>query len=236
MSDPYQSGAYAVANPDWHEADAPHKAAVLADVVRTVGLAPATVADVGCGVGAVLSELATRLSAERPDTVWEGWDPAPEAIARARRHERDRVRFVCGDFVASDRHVDLALCVDVVEHVADDLAFLRALRTRADTVVFRIPLDLSVLDVVRPHRLVDARRTLHHVHAYTRTLAVRCVESAGFRVVYTRYDRVPPPRHTRRRRVVDAVRRGLFRVAPDTTVTLLGGWSLIAVARSWANE
>ena len=68
MSDPYQSGAYADANPDWHEADAPHKAAVLADVVRELALSPRTVADVGCGVGMVLSELARHLSADRPDT------------------------------------------------------------------------------------------------------------------------------------------------------------------------
>jgi SAM-dependent methyltransferase len=232
VSDPYQSGAYGQANPDWHEADAPHKAAVLADVVRDLGWTPGTVADVGCGVGVVLSEVVRHLADERPDTIWEGWDPAPEAIERARRHERERLQFECGDFVRSDRHVDLALCVDVVEHVADDRGFLDALRERADRVVFRIPLDLSALDVVRPHRLLEARRTLHHVHAYTKAVALEVLEAAGFEVVHTRFDRIPPPRDTLRRQLVDAVRRGAFSVAPDATVALLGGWSLVVAAQS----
>jgi hypothetical protein len=124
------------------------------------------------------------------------------------------------------------LCVDVVEHVPDDLAFLRALASRADTVLFRIPLDLSVLDVVRPHRLQAARTTLLHLHAYTRALALGAIEAAGYCVIHTRYDRVPPPTDTPRRRIVDAVRRGLYAVAPDATVSILGGWSLLAVGQS----
>ena len=40
MVDPYRSGRYAVDNPDWHEADAPHKAEALARFLRFAGLQP----------------------------------------------------------------------------------------------------------------------------------------------------------------------------------------------------
>ena len=103
MSDPYSSGAYADQNPDWHEADAAHKARALASLVRFTGLEPHTVVDVGCGTGRVLALLKAELDAEHPDTAWEGWDVAPEAIRRARKAEGERLTYVAGDFLDSER-------------------------------------------------------------------------------------------------------------------------------------
>ena len=231
VSDAYQSGAYAEANPDWHEADATHKAAALFDVARELGWSPRTIVDVGCGVGAVLAELVDRLRRERPETTGEGWDPSPEAIRRAQARTTEGLRFVCGDLLAqAGARAELALCVDVVEHVPDDLAFLTALRDRADRFLFRIPLDLSALDLLRPHRLLDARRHLLHRHVYTRELALDLLERAGYRAELVRYDRVPPSRETSRQRAVDAVRRASFAWLPDLTVRALGGWSLVVAA------
>ncbi len=222
MSDAYQTGAYAQANPDWHEADAAHKSAVLVEVIRALGWSPRTVVDVGCGTGAVLAGFVGEMR--------EGWDPSPEAIRRAEQHRSEQVRFVCGDFVATSHRVDLALCVDVLEHVPDDLAFLTLLRERADRFLFRIPLDLSALDIVRPRRLLEARRSLLHRHVYTRELALDLLERAGYRREHVRYDRIPPPVDTLRRRAVDALRRTSFAWAPDATVRALGGWSLVVAA------
>ena len=59
--DPYTSGRYAEANPDWHEADAEHKARVLGDLIGYLGLEPRSVVDVGCGTGAVLRHLKAQL-------------------------------------------------------------------------------------------------------------------------------------------------------------------------------
>jgi SAM-dependent methyltransferase len=230
VSDAYQTGAYAQANPDWHEGDAPHKAAVLAEVARSLGWSPATVVDVGCGVGAVLESFVAALRIDRSDLIGEGWDPSVEAIRRAQTRASESLRFVCGDFLAQGAPAELALCVDVVEHVPDDLAFLTALRDRADRFLFRIPLDLSALDLLRPHRLLDARRTLLHRHVYTRELALELLARAGYHIEHVRYDRVPPARDTLRRRVVDAVRRASFARLPVLTVRALGGWSLVVAA------
>jgi len=230
VSDAYQSGAYAQANPDWHEADAPHKAAVLAEVVHTLGWSPRTVVDVGCGTGAVLAAFVETLRRDRPDATGEGWDPSPEAIRRAKEHEGSGLRFHQGDFLQQATHAELALCVDVFEHVPDDLGFLTALRDRADRFLFRIPLDLSALDLLRPRRLLDARRSLLHRHVYTRELALDLLERAGYRADHVRFDRVPPPRDTVRRQLVDAVRRASFAAWPEATVRALGGWSLVVAA------
>ncbi|MEQ1567872.1 MAG: class I SAM-dependent methyltransferase [Myxococcota bacterium] len=229
--DRYTSGAYAERNPDWHEGDAEHKAAALAALIRYAGLEPRTVVDVGCGTGAVLDGLSRALGAELPATSWEGWDPSPEAIARASPRERPGLSFCCGDFLASERRADLVVCADVVEHVQDDLGWLRGLREHANDFVLRIPLDLSVLDVARPGRMLALRRDQGHLHAYTRERAAALLEDAGLRVEVERYDRVPPPRDTVRRLLVDGVRSTLVRVAPHRAVRWLGGFSWLVVAR-----
>lgn len=229
--DPYTSGRYAADNPDWHEADAEHKARVLGDMIRYLGLEPRSVADVGCGAGGVLRHLKARFDDRLTDTAWEGWDIAPLPISRAKEHEGERLLYVADDFLASERRVDLLLAVDVIEHVPDDLGFLLALRPRADWFLFRIPLDLSALDVLRPHRLLDARRRYGHRHCYTREMALELLASAGFRVESCRYDRVPPPTPTPRHRAVDLGRRALFSLWPHGTVRLLGGWSLVVCCR-----
>lgn len=234
MADPhpdrYRSGAYASANPDWHEADAPHKAAAVASLLRWAGASPRTVVDVGCGTGAVLRHLRAALHRDWPRTTWEGFDVAPEAIRRARQREGEAISYVEGDFLESERRADLVLCLDVVEHVADDEAFLRALRGRADQFVFRLPLDLSVLDVLRPRRLRAYRRDYGHRHFWTRAMAEDLLRATGYRIVHARYDRVPPPAAGPRGRTVDAVRRAAVAAVPRGAVALLGGFSWLVLA------
>jgi len=234
MADPhddrYRSGRYAAANPDWHEEDAAHKAQAVASLVRWAGLRPRTVVDVGCGTGGVLAALRTELGPELPDTTWEGFDLAPEPIRRAKKREAQRLSFVEGDFLDSERSVDLVLCLDVVEHLADEEAFLRSLRNRAQQFVFRLPLDLSVLDVVRPRRMLGFRHAYGHRHFWTRELAMDLLVGCGFTIHHERYDRVPPVSASRRHRVVDGVRRGLVAALPHGAVRWLGGFSWLVLA------
>lgn len=227
----YANGWYALDNPDWHEPDAPHKARAVAGLVRALGWRPRLVVDVGCGTGAVLAALRGELADASPGARWEGWDVAPEAIARASRREDPRLRFVLGDYTVDGPRADLALCLDTFEHTPDDVGFVAALAARADRLVLRIPLDLSVLDVLRPARALEARRRFGHRHAYTRELAFAVLDEAGLEVLAWRHHRVPPDTPTPRARLVDAVRRGLFAVAEAPTVRLLGGWSLLVAAR-----
>lgn len=223
----YTSGRYADDNPDWHAADAAAKADGVADLIRFGGIAPGVVVDVGCGTGEVLWHLAQRLAPELPATRWEGWDIAPEAIRRARQREGGHLHYVKGDLLASERRADLLLALDVVEHVGDDIAFLAALRGRADHFVFRLPLDLSAWDIVRHRaRLDGVLATYGHRHVYTRELALQRLEAAGYRVAAERYHRVQPLG----RSFGDRLRRRGMQLAPHRTARWLGGYSLLVLA------
>ena len=88
-SDIYRSGEYRVRHPDWHEADAPFKARHIFEMLQRHPFPIATIAEIGCGSGAVLAELSRRL----PDVSFFGFDVAPAAIEIARKFESERVHF-----------------------------------------------------------------------------------------------------------------------------------------------
>jgi 2-polyprenyl-6-hydroxyphenyl methylase/3-demethylubiquinone-9 3-methyltransferase len=86
-----------------------------------------TALDVGCGAG-LLAEPLARLGA----TV-TGIDAAPELIAVAREHAaamRLEIDYRAGDVHELEGQFDLVTCMEVIEHVADPAAFLKAVAKR----------------------------------------------------------------------------------------------------------
>lgn len=83
--------------------------------------------DVGCGAG-LLAEPLARLGARVT-----GIDAAPEVIAVARHHAAGQgldVDYRAGDVQELSGQFDLVTAMEVIEHVADPAAFLRALAAR----------------------------------------------------------------------------------------------------------
>jgi 2-polyprenyl-6-hydroxyphenyl methylase/3-demethylubiquinone-9 3-methyltransferase len=86
-----------------------------------------TALDVGCGAG-LLTEPLARLGAEVT-----GLDASPELIAVAREHARAlglEVDYRAGELEALEEQFDLITCMEVIEHVADPAAFVKALAKR----------------------------------------------------------------------------------------------------------
>jgi len=48
-----------------------------------------------------------------------------------------------------DTYFDSLLCIDVFEHVEDYIGFVKTLKSKATYKIFHIPLDISVLSVIR---------------------------------------------------------------------------------------
>lgn len=81
--------------------------------------APASLLDVGCGNGALMTELARRW----PGTRVQGIEPAPRVAGAARAAGHRVARALRPGVCAS-----LVVCVNVIEHTPDPVAFLRSLR------------------------------------------------------------------------------------------------------------
>jgi 2-polyprenyl-6-hydroxyphenyl methylase/3-demethylubiquinone-9 3-methyltransferase len=86
-----------------------------------------TALDVGCGAG-LLTEPLARLGAKVT-----GIDASPEVIAVAREHANAmgvEIDYRAGDVQKLEGQFDLITCMEVIEHVADPAAFVKALAKR----------------------------------------------------------------------------------------------------------
>jgi len=225
----YTDGTYLRNNPDWHADDAAWKAGHIARMLERHAIAPASVCEVGCGSGEVLAQLAQRLPR---DTRYAGYDISPDAYALCSRKAGGPFEFHLADLLEQDASFDVALAIDVFEHVEDYFSFLRKLRTRARHKVFHIPLELSALAVARERPLIDARRSVGHIHHFSKETALAALEDTGYRVIDHCYTsgRTELGNLGWKTRALKGPRKALFAWNPDFAARLLGGYSLLVLA------
>lgn len=228
--DRYLNGDYAEKNPDWDSADAPWKAGKIAQILADHNVAPKSVVEVGCGSGAVLVSLQRSL----PDTRMEGYDIAPDAQLFWNGPSHSGIQFGLGDYLEMDTAVpDVVLVVDVLEHLGNPWEFLNRLRQRSKLIVCHIPLDLSASSVLRERPLLYVRDKVGHLHYFTKTLAVSLLEESGYEIIEARYTNasLESPQRALKTRVFGWVRRLFYALNKDLGVRMLGGETLMVIAR-----
>src|SRR6476646_10178855 len=150
---------------------------VIERVVEALGLpADARILDAGCGSGRNMVELAHHGSVT-------GVELSDTSVALARA--RDRGEVVAGsvlDMPFPDGSFDMAVSLDVIEHLDDDLGALRELRR-----VVR-PGGALLVTVPAYQWLWSGHDEInHHRRRYTRRSMKQAAESAGWRQVRTTY-------------------------------------------------
>jgi SAM-dependent methyltransferase len=223
----YTDGAYERLNPSWDTADSAWKAALILALLKRRNMKPQTVLEVGCGSGAVLASLKTAL----PTVQLSGWDIA----AGVERFwvQYPGITFSRGDLLDTvPSAVDLLLLLDVIEHVANPHDFLSRLRPHGQRLLMHIPLDLSVASVLRETPLLQQRRGVGHIHYFTRGLALDLLAECGYEVLDVSFTGA----HTRAShswggRLASLARRSVFALNRPVGVRLLGGDTLLVLAR-----
>jgi SAM-dependent methyltransferase len=228
--DRYRSNRYLASHPTWHVEDSVWKAQQILVLLERLQVSPATICEIGCGAGAVLEALERKL----PDTNFVGYDIAPAAIELARGRETPRLRFVLGDVAAEfpDSPFDVALVIDVVEHVEDPFAFLRSIQPVGRRFIMHIPLELSVQSILRRGRLSRARQQSGHLHFFTLETALDLLDDCDYAVVDSIFtaSALDTRLRSRKARVARAPRALLYRLDPRIASLTLGGCSILVAA------
>jgi hypothetical protein len=73
-------------------------------------------------------------------------------------------------------HFDIVMAIDVFEHVEDYFGFLRKLRGKAEYKIFHIPLELSVQSVLRSSIIIEGRKSVGHIHYFTKETALETLK------------------------------------------------------------
>jgi SAM-dependent methyltransferase len=151
---------------------------------RIVEIRPKTIIDLGCGEGVVASEIRRVL----PDVSYVGIDANGEAIRMARA-SNPGCEFREGDIF--DGHLDgavadLALCVEVLEHLDQpDLALERIAAASSDYVVVSVPWEpyFRLGNLLRGKYLANWGNHPEHVQQFSpgslRDLLTRHFSSVG---------------------------------------------------------
>lgn len=227
----YESGEYAEKNPTWDVEDSPWKARKVLEVLQRTGLHPRTVCEIGCGAGAVLAHLSEYME----EVDFFGYDIAPDAASFWTSYERNNISFELGDFfVKNKRKHDLILILDVIEHIVDPWSFLEKLKPHGENFLFHIPLDLSAQNVLRETPILEARRQVGHIHYFTKNLALELLREAGYEIQHAEYSNLSMsgPRSSWKSKLVYFPRMLAYLISKDFGVRLLGGESLLVVARA----
>ncbi|HLK69623.1 MAG TPA: methyltransferase domain-containing protein [Bryobacteraceae bacterium] len=226
----YQNGQYLAMHPTWHSEDAPWKVSQIRNMLTQHRIEPATICEVGCGAGEILAGLQHH-SAE--GTEFWGYEISPQAYELCHRHANANLHFELGDILEDGpvRFYDVVLLMDVVEHVEDHMRFLRQVRMLGQYKIFHFPLDLSVQGVARsiPSKVRD---TAGHLHYFTKDLALRTLEDAGYHVFDWFY--TPAAAATQSpglgTRLMQLPRKVLFALNRDAAALWCGGFSMLVLA------
>ena len=229
----YASGEYLEKNPSWGAEDSPFKAEQVVAMLRDHPIGLNRVAEVGCGAGVILRQLHDRLET---GIEYVGLDVSPQAIDLAQPRATSRLSFRLADIRDEpDDSFDLVLVMDVIEHVQDYFDLLETVKRKTRHTMLHIPLDLSALSVLRQHSLVQSHDALGHVHFFAKETALTALADLGFDVMDWRYttvyDMTHRPPGSRKLRLLNGCRRAVGAVSPDLSAGLLGGYSLLVLAR-----
>lgn len=193
--------------------------------MNALQIAPESICDIGCGTGLAVARVGQAL-AGTPRLV--GFEPSVDAPVHPEAQGVVDIRRE--DAALTNDRFDLALMLDVFEHVDDYLGFLESVRHLASWFAFHIPLDASALGVLKSG-LIESREAVGHLHYFTSKTALATLERAGYRSVHHHFTPSAWGGPDRRPNTpLNLSRRALFRISPEAVSRTLGGVSLLVIA------
>ena len=226
----YNDGDYLSKNSNWHAEDSPWKAQQIDKIIKRNKLNPRTICEAGCGAGEILRQLSLKSTYAEID--FTGYEVSDDAFELCRTRSAKRLTYLKKDLLEDSQQYDITLCIDVFEHVENYIGFLRGLREKGEFKIFHIPLDLSV-DALLRGRLIYRRSSVGHLHYFTPDTAIATLTDCGYEIIDQMY--TPSFKDLRskcwKEKLIKLPRYALYKASPKLLSTLIGGVSLMVLAR-----
>ena len=227
MTNIYSSGQYVANNPTWHQEHSEWKSVQVQRMIQKHGIRPGSIAELGCGAGGILEDLHQQL---KPQPTCVGYEISPQAYAMASTRQVTGLQFKLGS-PELDQSFDLVLAMDVLEHVEDYLGFIRGMKNLGNWKILHVPLDLSMVSLLKPRLLQNARQHVGHLHYFTCETALASLDQAGLSVKDWFYTSVELDNGAFGQKRFHQMRKFLFPRSPDFAVRMLGGFSILVLAK-----
>jgi SAM-dependent methyltransferase len=226
----YSDGEYLQKNPEWRADESPFKVTQILRMLKKNGLQPKTICEVGCGAGEVL-----RLLQEKMDLAcrFYGYDISPQALALCQSKANEKLQFRLAD-ISQEKNAffDMILVLDVVEHVEDCYGFLAGIPPKGKLKIFHFPLYLSVQAVIRRRGLLKRRELYGHIQYFTKETALETLKDVGYELLdYCYTPRCIDLAKETIQKIAILPRKICFAIHRDLTARILGGYSLLVLAR-----
>ncbi len=227
----YLDGTYFAQNPDWDRKDCLWKAKLVKSVLDKFKIEINSICEIGCGSGDIL----VHLKKSYPRYEFIGYDISPQLLPFWQQHAGEGIQFHCGDFLNHNkRNFDCILILDVIEHLTDPYTFLEIVQERAKYFIFHIPLDLNVCTVLREKPLLQSRLKVGHIQVFTKSLALAILRETGFDIIHYEYTNsyLTEPNRTLKTRLASLLRCLAYSINKDFGVRLIGGETLLVLAKA----
>lgn len=226
----YADGRYLEKNPLWHADESPFKVEQIRRMLLKNSLQPKTICEVGCGAGQVLTLLQENMD---KTCRFFGYEISPQALAMCQKKANDRLHFKLADISQEDEtFFDMILVLDVIEHIEDYFGFLKGIRPKSDVKLFHFPLDLSVQAVLRKRGLLTRRERYGHLQYFTKETALETLKETGYEILdYFYTPRCIELAKQTIQKLAVFPRKICFAINQDLAVRILGGYSLLVLAK-----
>lgn len=160
---------------------------ILAEIIRYISRNKRDVSliDLGCGDGYWLKQLE---NSKIKRLRLEGIDYNKLRLGRAKRLLSPSTTLHLGDLneVKLEKKFDIVLCLHVIEHIPDDVCFLKTIRkliANEGILILATPNEGSFLERRRntKYKLYD---TTDHIHFYTEELIKARVRKGGYKIMH----------------------------------------------------
>ena len=224
MAQIYEDGTYLESNPSWHEEDSPWKAKQIKKIIEKNALNPNKICEVGCGTGEILNQLSDLLGDGKK---FFGCEVSPQAFELCKKKTKANLIFMLQDLLEENSHFDIVMAIDVFEHVEDYFDFLRRLKEKGEYKIFHIPLDLSVQTVLRSSPIIKGRKSVGHLHYFTKETALETLKDTGYEIIDYFYTggSLELPKRGWKANLLKIPRKLAFAINNDMAVRILGGYS-----------